>query len=163
MKCSHKLPTTNMKILGQRQQMVAIKDVTLLDKRWWGGTYCWGSGAEGLCDWLCSAHDRLSGVGGCQVSRCPHPQHSYPDHIDCVETKCETTNYLITCDHVQCNVCVPSVTGCLSSLIALTGSNTPPRLPRSRWEVRAKMLGWRGSTFASCLSSINRRVIQQRR
>ena len=86
-----------------------------------------------------------------------------PDHIDCVETKCETTNYLITCDHVQCNVCVPSVTDCLSSLIALTGSNTPPRLPRSRWEVRAKMLGLRGSTFASCLSSINRRVIQQRR
>ena len=80
------------------------------------------------------------------------------DHIDCVETKCETTNYHITCDHVQCNVCVPSVTGCLSSLIALTGSNTPPR-----WEVRAKMLGWRGSTFASCLPSINRRVIQQRR
>ena len=86
-----------------------------------------------------------------------------PDHIDCVETKCETTNHLLTCDHVQCNVCVSSVTACLSALIALTGSNTPPRLPRSRREVRAKMLGWRASTFASCLSSINRRVIQQRR
>ena len=91
------------------------------------------------------------------------PNTPDPDHIDCVETKCETTNYLITCDHVQCNVCVPSVTGCLSALIALTGSNTPPRLLWSRWEVRAKMLGSRGSTFASCLPSINRRVIQQRR
>ena len=34
---------------------------------------------------------------------------STPDHIDCVETKCETTNYLLTCDHVQCNVLYSAV------------------------------------------------------
>ena len=37
------------------------------------------------------------------------PNTPYPGPIDCVETKCETTNYLITCDHVQYVMCVCQV------------------------------------------------------